>query len=245
MQLYTVGLIMAEDGRKMSKRWGNVVNPDDVVAQLGADTLRVYEMFMGPFGQAIAWSTDHMVGARRFLEKVYGLHEQGPGKGEQGTGSDDDDKETMLLLHQTIKKVGADIEQFSFNTAISQLMILVNHLDKLDTVPSDVLATLTRLLAPFAPHLSEELWEQLGHTESVHDAQWPTYDEAVLAGAEVTIAVQVNGKVRDTFTIAPETSKEELLSTAKALEKILPWLEGKSIKKEIVVPNRLVNIVVA
>jgi len=238
-KLYTVGLINAEDGRKMSKRWGNVVNPDDVIENIGADALRVYEMFMGPFEQAIAWSTDQAVGARRFLEKVYGLEDLLSTDTEATLPED-----VALLLHQTIEKVGKDIGSFSFNTAISQMMILVNALEKLDAIPAHVYESLIRILAPFAPHLTEELWQSLGHKESVHTAPWPEYDEAVLAAAQVTITVQVNGKVRDTFTTPPNTARDTLITKARECEKAATWLKGKEVKKEVVVPDRLVNFVV-
>jgi len=234
-KLYTVGLILAEDGRKMSKRWGNVINPDDMVQRMGADALRVYEMFMGPFGQAIAWSTDHMVGARRFLERMYGLAEHVKEGGDANE----------LLLHQTIRKVGNDIEHFGFNTAISQLMILVNDMEKRASVSMDEYAALLTLLAPFAPHLTEELWAGLGNTTSIHFADWPQCDEAVLAAAAVTIAVQVNGKTRATFTATPGQSNEALITHAKKLDNVAAHLKEKDIKREIVVPNRLVNFVIA
>ncbi len=233
-KLYTVGLILAEDGRKMSKRWGNVINPDDVVEKVGADTLRLYEMFMGPFGQAIAWSTDHMVGARRFLERVYGLRTKVQEGGERNA----------VLLHKTIQKVGDDIAQFDFNTAISQLMILVNDMEKRTTLDLSEFTTLVTILAPFAPHLTEELWEELGYTESVHREAWPSYSEEVLKRAELTIVVQVNGKTRGTFTTSPEANEEVLKEMAKKHPSVIAHIAGKSIVREVVVPRRLVNIVV-
>jgi len=233
-KLYTVGLIMAEDGRKMSKRWGNVINPDDMVERMGADALRVYEMFMGPFGQSIAWSTDHMVGARRFLERVYGVQEKVAEDGETNE----------LLLHQSVQKVGHDIESFDFNTAISQLMILVNDMEKRTSVAQREYEVLIQILAPFAPHLSEELWEQLGHTSSVHREPWPTYDESVLAAAQVTIAVQVNGKTRGTFSAAPTSDEATLVAEARKIGSVAAHLDGKDVKREVVVPGRLVNFVV-
>ena len=232
-KLYTVGLILAEDGRKMSKRWGNVINPDDMVSKMGADALRIYEMFMGPFGQAIAWSTDHMVGTRRFLERVYGLRES----------VKDDGEVNVVLLHKTIKKVGEDIASFNFNTAISQLMILVNDMEKRTSVQGAEYKTLLTLLAPFAPHLTEELWEQLGHTTSIHKEAWSVYDETKLQDAVATIVVQINGKVRGFFTVAPETGEAELKKSAKEVATVIPHLEGKEIVREIVVPGRLVNFV--
>ena len=233
-KLYTVGLILAEDGRKMSKRWGNVINPDDVVADMGADALRVYEMFMGPFGQSIAWSTDHMVGARRFLERVYGIVDS--------VAKDGDANE--LLMNQSVKKIGEDIDSFSFNTAISQLMIWVNDMEKRKSVNADEYKTFLVLLSPFAPHLTEEIWEMLKNEKSIHLETWPTFDEAVLTKAAVTIVVQVNGKTRGTFTIAPDASEDELKDEAKKIETVQNHLEGKEVVREIVVPGRLVNFVV-
>ncbi len=236
-QLHTVGIILAEDGRKMSKRWGNVVNPDDMVEHMGADALRMYEMFMGPFAQSIAWSTDHMVGARRFLERVYGLKDRVVEAGELS-------RETSFMLHQTIKKVGADIESFGFNTAISQMMILVNAFEKEKSVPGQAYESLIRMLAPFAPHLTEELWESCGYTTSVHLASWPEYDVSILASAQVTIVVQVNGKVRGTFTVEQGVDTATLCTMARTLPKVAERLVGIRDVKEIVVPGRLVNFVV-
>ena len=232
-KLYTVGLILAQDGRKMSKRWGNVINPDDVVSKMGADALRIYEMFMGPFGQAIAWSTDHMVGARRFLERVNGLQEKIDFAGEGNN----------ILLHQTIKKVDEDIASFDFNTAISQLMILVNDMEKRATVQREEYKILVTILAPFAPHLTEELWEKLGHKHSIHKEVWPTYDEKIIQEAVATIAVQVNGKVRGSFTALPTTGEVELKELAKQVVTVKPHLEGREIVREIVVLGKIVNFV--
>ena len=232
-KLYTVGLILAQDGRKMSKRWGNVINPDDMVSKMGADALRIYEMFMGPFGQAIAWSTDHMVGARRFLERVNGLHEKIDVSGEVNN----------ILLHQTIKKVGEDIASFDFNTAISQLMILVNDMEKRTTIQSHEYEVLVTILAPFAPHLTEELWETLGHKYSIHKEVWPPYDKTILQEAMLTIAVQVNGKVRGSFIASPTTGETELKEYAKQVASVKPHLEGREIVREVVVLGKVVNFV--
>ncbi|MBP9749564.1 MAG: leucine--tRNA ligase [Candidatus Pacebacteria bacterium] len=235
-RLHTVGIILAEDGRKMSKRWGNVVNPDDMVERMGADALRMYEMFMGPFTQSIAWSTDHMVGARRFLERVYGLKGRVVEVGELSP-------DVSFVLHQTIKKVGADIESFGFNTAISQMMILVNTFEKEKSIPVYAYESLIRMLAPFAPHLMEELWESCGHTTSVHLEPWPEYDVSILASAQITIVVQVNGKVRDTFTVEQGVDTATLCTMARTLPKVAERLVGMRDIKEIVVPDRLVNFV--
>ncbi len=233
-KLYTVGLIQAEDGRKMSKRWGNVINPDDVIDNVGADTLRVYEMFMGPFVQAIAWSTDHMTGARRFLEKVYGIKEK----------VSDDGEMNELVLHQTIQKVARDVQDFSFNTAISQLMIHTNDMEKRTSVGTEEYKTFLKLLAPFAPHLTEELWSELGGTDSIHLEEWPVCDESILAAATVTVAVQVNGKTRGTFEAAPDTEDSELVKKAKEVDGVKPHLAGKEVVREIVVKGRMVSLVV-
>ncbi len=233
-KLYTVGLILAEDGRKMSKRWGNVINPDDVVKDVGADTLRVYEMFMGPFGQAIAWSTDHMVGARRFLEKVYGLFEKVSEGGEKNE----------LLLNQTIKKITEDINDFSFNTAISQLMIHVNDMEKRKSVSRDEYMTFLTLLAPFAVHITEELWEMLGNKKSIHLEKWPEHNEKLIVSSKKTIVVQVNGKKRGEFTASSDATEDELKEKAKEVESVKSYIGNKSITREIVVPGRLVSFVV-
>ncbi len=234
-KLYTVGLVLAEDGRKMSKRWGNVINPDDMVDKVGADAFRVYMMFMGPFEQATAWSIDHMAGARRFLERVYGLSERVAADAESDA----------LLRSRTIRKVGDDILAFNFNTAISALMIMVNELEKRASVAREDMETLLLLLAPFAPHLTDELWESLGHKESIHCATWPAYDTTVLEQAEITIVVQVNGKTRGSFTTAQGVLKEELISLAKEVPSVIPHLQGKTVRREVVVPGRLINFVVS
>lgn len=235
-RLQNVGLIMAEDGRKMSKRWGNVVNPDDVVAQYGADTLRLYEMFMGPFGQSVTWSTESIIGPRRFLERVWRLKEK------ISSGAVDANNEAVL--HRTIKKVGEDIEGFNFNTAISSLMILLNELEKSEMVSRNAYDILLRLLAPFAPHITEELWHDLGNTSSIHHEVWPTADPAKCVDGEVTIIVQVNGKLRDTVVLPRDTEEGVVKELAFALPAVKKWTEGKALNRIIMVPNKLINIVV-
>ncbi len=239
-KLQNVGLILASDGRKMSKRFGNVVNPDEIVERFGADSLRVYEMFMGPFNQAVAWSTDSLVGSRRFLEKVWRLREKAQ-KGKKIALA----KDTVALLHQTIKKVRTDILEFRFNTAISSLMILLNALEKEEHISADSFMIYLTLLAPFAPYLSEELWSQLGYKKSIHLAPWPTFDDKLAITDSVTIVVQINGRVRADFTASRDTALEKLQELALGLPAVQKWTEGKKTVKIIVVPNRLVNIVVA
>ena len=163
----------------MSKRWGNVINPDDVIEKFGADTLRLYEMFMGPFDQAISWSTDNMMGGRRFIERVWRLQEKVAKEITLPDGAE-------TVLHQTIKKVGDDIEVFGFNTAISQLMICVNQLEKLSKVPQDAYETLLTLIAPFTPHVAQELWTELGHATEIYTEPWPVYDPTKILSQTMT-----------------------------------------------------------
>jgi len=257
MKLRPVGLIMGEDGRKMSKRFGNVINPDDIVGRFGADSLRVYEMFMGPFDQAIAWNTDGVVGAKRFLEKVWRLREkaqstvhntQTPKDNKLPTGQAKhraQNTKLQTLLHQTIKKVTEDIEAMRFNTAISALMILTNEMEKTEKVDKKDFEIFLRLLAPFAPHMTEELWEGLGYKKSVHLTPWPKYDLAKLLSDKIKIVVQVNGKTRGSLEIGRDLPQTEVEKQATTLPAIAKWLAGKTVKKVIYVPNRLLNFVVA
>ncbi len=232
------GLILAEGGEKMSKSKGNVVNPDEIVFRFGADTLRVYEMFMGPFEQSISWSTDSLVGARRFLERVWRL--QLKVKSEKLKVSN---SRLELLLHRTIKKVSEDIEAMRFNTAVSALMILANAMEKEERLARSDFEVLLRLLAPFAPHISEELWMRLGKRRSIHSEPWPSFEPEKAEAETTTIVVQVNGKVRASFEAARGEAKEALEGAARALPAVGKWLEGGAALKTIVVPNRLVNFV--
>jgi leucyl-tRNA synthetase len=239
-KLINVGLIQAEDGRKMSKRWGNVINPDDVIDQYGADAFRLYEMFMGPFTQAVNWSTQGVEGVSKFLKKYINLFEK--------EMTDEEPADQMNILHKTIKKVGNDIENFAFNTAVSQMMILVNELRAADKVSRHALRELTLIIAPFAPHLAEEIMHThfgMSMEESVVNTQWPSFDEAHCKDDEVTIVVQINGKVRGEFTASPDISSEEAITNAKATENVLKYLDGATIRKEIYVPGKLVSLVVA
>ncbi|MEK7607677.1 MAG: leucine--tRNA ligase [Patescibacteria group bacterium] len=237
-KLQSVGLIMGEDGKKMSKRFGNIVNPDLIVKTYGADTLRLYEMFMGPFDQAIAWNTNGMIGSRRFLERVWKLRQK---VHEKGTIS----KETEILLHKTIKKVTEDISSIHHNTAVSSMMILSNVFEKENTISKTHFEIFLKLLAPFAPHITEELWCDLGNKKSIHISGWPLADESKIAERSVTIVVQVNGKVRASFTAVRGTSKEGLEKTALDLPDVKKWIGDKKPKRIIVISDKLVSIVVA
>lgn len=239
MRLQSLGVVLAEDGRKMSKRWGNVINPDDVIASYGADTMRMYEMFMGPFENAIAWNTESMVGVRRFLERVWRLqYKLAPKKAKlqipEGLES---------LLHKTIKKVGEDIENFKFNTAVSALMILLNDLEKETEISRDHYKAVLQLLAPFAPHMTEELWGALGERGSVHVSQWPVWNPKKLKTSEVTIAIQINGKTRDTIQLPEGAEQAEALARALEREMVKKRLEGREIKRVIYVPGKLLSLV--
>ena len=234
-RLEFLGFILAEDGRKMSKRYGNVINPDDVVATYGADAFRIYEMFMGPFENTISWNTQNMIGARRFVERVYKVQEMLTEKAVLAL-------ETPLAV--TVKKVGEDIEAFKFNTAISQMMIFLNAAEKEGAIGQEQWGTFLRLLAPFAPHVTEELWAHLAKEGSIHTALWPTFDPARLVADTVSVAVQVNGKLRGTVTAHPDISKEDILALARADQGIARWLEGKPVGKEVYIPGKIINFVV-
>ncbi|MBI4836137.1 MAG: leucine--tRNA ligase [Candidatus Abawacabacteria bacterium] len=230
------GIILGENSQKMSKSRGNVVNPDVIINQYGADTFRLYEMFMGPFTEMKPWSTQSIEGVSRFLSKVWRLLEK--------TLTGDEENELTCLVHKTIKKVGEDIEALSFNTAISQMMILVNALGEKETVYQPYLEALLKLLAPFAPHISEELWEKLGHTSFLVSESWPHYENRYLVETEIEIPIQVNGKVRDVMKVAADIEKEEILSRAKASPAVAKWLESGKLEKEIYIPGKMVNLVV-
>ncbi len=251
-KLQSVGLIMGEDGRKMSKRFGNVVNPDDIVATYGADTLRVYEMFMGPFDQAIAWSTDSMIGSRRFIERVWKVSEK-TASGSLVRSADSAKttrspeavfSSTNTLLHKTIKKVTEDIANLRFNTAISSLMILQNAFDKVPTIARADFESYLKLLAPFAPHISEELWRSLGNKKSIHLSDWPKWDEAFIKDAKVNIAVQVNGKVRAVIEVPADADEDAAKAVAFAASELEKWLSGKTPSKIIYVKNKIINFIV-
>jgi len=250
MSLKNQGLIAGPDGRKMSKRYGNVVNPDDIVKIYGADTLRVYEMFMGPFEAGIAWSTDNMIGSRRFIERAWRLAEKVESKKvAEKTGNSDSELES--LTHRTIKKVGEDIESFGQNTAISSLMILLNAFEKevqeKGSLSRSHYETFLKLLAPFAPHVTDELWSMMGNNKtgkkSIHLAPWPTYDASKLQSNTFKIVVQINSKVRATLTLSDDT-EAHVVAEATKLDDIAKRLGDTEPTKVIYVKGKLVNFVV-
>ena len=246
-KLFNQGMILAEgkDGRpeKMSKSKGNVVNPDDIIVSHGADTLRVYEMFMGPLDASIAWSENGLDGSRRFLDRVYRLFvDEETGKVNDKV-QDKDNSELEVSYNYTIKKVSEDIEILGFNTAISQLMVFVNDCYKAEYIPRKYALGFIQLLAPFAPHLAEEMWEVYGNTESISYIPWPTFDESKLVSDTVEIVVQLMGKVKAKLDVKKGLTPAELEQIVLANEEVKELIKGKQIIKVIVVPGRLVNIV--
>jgi leucyl-tRNA synthetase len=244
-KLVNQGMILGEDGQKMSKSRGNVVNPDKIVADYGADSMRLYEMFTGPLEAVKPWSMQGVEGVYRFLQRAWRMIiDADTGELDEAVKEADADEATLRLLHQTIKKVGGDIESFGFNTAISQMMIFVNHLSKQEVRPKSVVENFILILAPFAPHIAEELWEKLGHTESLSFEPWPQYDKKLIKEKEIELAVQVNGKIKDRIIVPAETDEEQIKQMALSCAKVIDALAGKKPKKIIVIKSRLVNIVV-
>jgi leucyl-tRNA synthetase len=238
LKLRNQGMVLAEDGRKMSKSLGNVINPDLVLDQYGADVVRCYEMFMGPFDQESLWNTQGIEGVHRFIRKVWSLFDS------DQLETEEKHPETLKIMHKTIKKVSQDIEHFSFNTAISAMMIYVNHLGKLSRRSKQSLETLLLLLSPFAPHVCEELWNQLGHKNSIFKENWPEFNESLTQDDEIEIPVQVNGKLREKLMVPADISEKDLKELVLASEKVQQFLEAKPIKKWIIIPGRLINLVV-
>jgi leucyl-tRNA synthetase len=252
-RLVNQGIILGEDNQKMSKSRGNIVNPDDVIDQHGADAFRCYEMFMGPLEQMKPWSTRGVEGVARFLARVWRLlmteNQAGEWELSKKIKAVDPAKPQQKLLHATIKKVTQDIESFSFNTAISQMMIFVNAFTNVETIPLAAIRTFLILLNPFAPHISSELWERLGaefgeSSGDVSQQPWPAYDERLLVEDEVEIVIQINGKLRDRVKMPIVATEEELRAVALSNPKIQDRIASKRVRKVIVVPKKLVNIVV-
>lgn len=236
-KLFNQGMILGEDNVKMSKSRGNVINPDDIVNQYGADTLRIYEMFMGPLDAMKPWSTKNVEGARRFLERVYRLY-------DAVATINENNHNLEKVYHQTVKKVTNDYDNLRFNTAIAQMMVFVNEVYKNPELPKEYLEGFLKLLNPIAPHLTEELWEKLGHAQTITYEPWPTYDDGKTVENLVTIVVQINGKIRDKIEVAMNTSNEEVQAIALASTKVQSALANQTPKKIIVVPNKLVSIVI-
>lgn len=230
------GMILAENGEKMSKSRGNVINPDDIIAAYGADTFRLYEMFIGPFDQVAMWSDESLMGVYRFVNKVYALFK----KVHKIEANADD----LRQMHKTILEVTERIDQMKFNTAVSSMMSYVNYLSSLEKIPAELYETLLRLMSPFTPHLSEEMWALLGHNDLIVTQIWPVGNPELAQDNVVTIAVQICGKLRGTINVANGASKEEIEAAALALENVCRQLDGQTPKRIIIVPNKIVNIVI-
>ena len=241
-KLVNQGMILGDNHEKMSKSRGNVVNPDDIVDQYGADTLRLYEMFMGPLEASIPWSTDGLHGANKWIERVWRLMIDENNRVRDRITTINDGKLTKIY-NETVKKVTEDYEAMRFNIAISQMMVFVNEAYKVDDLPIIYIEGFVKLLSPIAPHLSEELWSLLGHDDTITYATWPTYDESKLVEDTVQIVLQVNGKVRSHAEVAKDMGKDELEKLALADEKIQEFTAGKTVRKVIAIPGKLVNVV--
>jgi leucyl-tRNA synthetase len=243
-KLRNQGMILGENGDKMSKSRGNVVNPDDVIAAQGADALRLYLMFLGPLERDKPWNTKGIEGVRRFLDRSWRLlvdDEENLDPRVQDVAPGED---SLRVLHKTIDAVTTMTEDLRFNTAISQMMVFVNEMTGMETRPRAVLEQFVLLLAPYAPHLAEEMWSRLGHGDTLAYEAWPKADPAYLVDDTITVVVQVMGKLRDQMEVPADADKDAILDLAVALEKIQPWLEGKEVVKRIYVPGKLVNLVV-
>ncbi|MDO8571711.1 MAG: class I tRNA ligase family protein, partial [bacterium] len=243
VRLRNQGMILGEDGEKMSKSRGNVINPDEVIEVYGADTMRLYEMFMGPFEDQKPWNTKGIIGLRRFLERVWKIYLES----EQGSQSEETHETLHRLLNKTIKKVTEDIATFKFNTGISALMVLANEMQKTlqekKSLPQETKRVFLKLLSPFAPHIVEELWKNMGHTETISYEEWPRYNEDLLHEEISTIIIQINGKVRDQVNVATATDERALQELALSRELVKKWINGKEIKRVVVIKGRIVNIV--
>ena len=244
-KLYNQGMILGDDGTKMSKSRGNVINPEEIMDEYGADSMRLYEMFMGPLNKSKPWSTKGLQGCYRFLNKLWTIIVDENGDlSSKIVDKDEEDKDTQFLHHQTIKKLADDIENLHFNTAVSQLMIYCNHLQKCDTISKKLIEELVVILSPFVPHLSEEFWSLLGHSETITYQSWPHFDDNLMQLDEVTITVQVNGKLRANINIAKDSDEKDVVSEALSLDNVEKYTSDGNIVKTIYVPNRLLNFVV-
>lgn len=234
------GMILGPDNRKMSKSWGNVINPDDCIETYGSDAFRMYEMFLGPFDSSLPWATESIMGTRRFVDRTWRLAEKILAR--KG-GDVKTDTKTTSLLHKTIQKVTTDIETFAFNTAVSSLMILLNGFEATENVSKKDFETFLQLVAPFASHVTEELWQMFGHKDSIHLSAWPKFDLKKIVAEEVTVGIQVNGKLRGEIQVADGDTEQDVITRAKEI--VAFYLTDKVVKKTIYVKNKIVSIVIA
>ena len=244
-KLYNQGMILGDDGTKMSKSRGNVINPEEIMDKYGSDSMRLYEMFMGPLNKSKPWSTKGLQGCYRFLNKLWSIivNENGD-LSSKIVDKDEEDKDTLFLHHQTIKKLADDIENLHFNTAVSQLMIYCNHLQKCNTISKKLIEELVIISSPFVPHLSEEFWSLLGHSETITYQSWPQFDDNLLQLDKVTVIVQVNGKLRANINIPKDSVEKDVVTEALSIDNVDKYTSDGDIVKTIYVPNRLLNFVV-
>ena len=243
-KLFNQGMILGQDGSKMSKSKGNVINPDETVEEYGSDSMRIYEMFMGPLDKAKPWSTTGLQGCSRFIKKLWSILVDDEGLLSQSVTDKKDSKETLQALHMMIKKVSNNLDQLQFNTCVSEFMIFTNHIQKLEAINKDTVRSFIILMNPFMPHLAQELWELTGEISELTFEEWPTYDKELIVSDEIIIPIQINGKRRSEIAIAAEQSETEVIEKAKADDKIASYLNNTTIIKEIYVKGKILNIVI-
>ena len=243
-KLFNQGMILGSDGTKMSKSRGNVINPDETVDIYGSDSLRIYEMFMGPLDKGKPWSTTGLQGCSRFIKKLWSILVDDAGELSDHISHEESDKETNQIFHQMIMKVSENLENLHFNTCVSEFMIFTNHIQKLDKINIELVKTFIILINPFMPHLAQELWELIGETDELSYQKWPSYDKNVAQQDIITIAVQINGKRRSEIEISRNQTENDVITKAKADPKVFTYLKNSEIVKEIYIKEKILNIVI-
>ena len=243
-KLFNQGMILGQDGSKMSKSKGNVVNPDKTVDEYGTDSMRIYEMFMGPLDKAKPWSTSGLQGCSRFIKKLWSILVDDEGVLSQKVSDKNDDKETLLALHIMIKKVSNNLDQLQFNTCVSEFMIFTNHIQKLETINKNTVRSFIILINPFMPHLAQELWELIGERAELTFEEWPTYNKELIVSDDIVIPIQINGKRRSMITVSAGESEAKVIEKAKSDDKIISYLKNTTIIKEIYIKGKILNIVI-
>ena len=237
-------MILGQDGSKMSKSRGNVINPDETVETYGSDSMRIYEMFMGPLDKAKPWSTTGLQGCSRFIKKLWSILVDDEGVLSSNVTEKKDDKETLQALNMMIKKISDNLDQMQFNTCVSEFMIFTNHIQKLDSINIDTIRSFIIIMNPFMPHLAQELWELIGETNELTYQGWPDYDKDIVISDEIVIPIQINGKRRSEILISANESESEVIAKAKSDDKIVSYLKNTTIIKEIYIKGKILNIVI-
>jgi leucyl-tRNA synthetase len=243
-KLFNQGMILGQDGSKMSKSRGNVINPDETVETYGSDSMRIYEMFMGPLDKAKPWSTTGLQGCSRFIKKLWSILVDDEGVLSSNITEKKDGKETLQALNMMIKKISDNLDQMQFNTCVSEFMIFTNHIQKLDSINIDTIRSFIIIMNPFMPHLAQELWELIGETNELTYQAWPDYDKDLAISDEIVIPIQINGKRRSEILISANESESEVISKAKSDDKIASYLKNTTIIKEIYIKGKILNIVI-